>query len=101
MTPSARTLSIGELVDNICFYSEGKELVALASTCKSVSLSALDMLWRDITTLRHLFLIIPGCTKRNRKLYLPSIPDWSKFNQVAGRVKTLKIRENFYSPNDA
>ncbi|EDR13045.1 uncharacterized protein LACBIDRAFT_322456 [Laccaria bicolor S238N-H82] len=88
-------------IHRVCKTNKHKELITLASTCKSVCVSALDMLWRDITTLRHFFLIIPGCTGCDQKLYLPSNPDWSKFNQVAGRVKTLNIRENFYSPNNA
>ena len=61
MATSAQTLAITEIVDNICSYSEGNELFALALTSKTVSVSALDMLWKNVQTLKDLFLIIPGC----------------------------------------
>jgi len=60
-TASAQTLAIAEIADNICSYSEGNELFALALTSKTVSVSALDMLWKNVQTLKDLFLIIPGC----------------------------------------
>jgi hypothetical protein len=60
-TASARTLAIAEITENICSYSEHKELFALALASKSVSESALDVLWTDVKTLKDLFLLIPGC----------------------------------------
>jgi len=60
-TACAQTLAIAEISKNICSYSEGNELVALALISKSISESVLDMLWTNVRMLKDLFLIIPGC----------------------------------------
>lgn len=49
------------ITDNICSYLDGSELFALASTSKIVSESALDWLWANLTTLKDLFALLPGC----------------------------------------
>jgi len=61
MTASAQTLAITEIADNICSYSEGNKLFTLALTSKTVSMSVLDMLWKNVQTLKDLFPIIPEC----------------------------------------
>jgi hypothetical protein len=58
MTASPCTLAIAE---DICFYSEHKELFALTLASNSVSESALDVFWTDVKMLKDLFLLIPGC----------------------------------------
>jgi len=88
-TASAQTLAIAEITENICSYSEGKELFALALTSKSISESVLDMLWTDVSTLKDLFLLIPGCVEFNYGLVSTKIflPFWFSNNSIVSAVQ--------------
>lgn len=68
LAASTRALGVAELAENIFSYSERSELFALALTSKSVSESALDVLWTNVSTLKDLFLIIPGCFEDDYEL---------------------------------
>ncbi|KAG8215667.1 hypothetical protein J3R82DRAFT_7541 [Butyriboletus roseoflavus] len=100
--PSAhRVLFISELLDIIFNFLDRDSNVRNACVCKRWSNIALDIVWKEVDDLLHLFrLLKPIRPQEDAFEYvfetLPEASDWSKFEKYASRVRSFKFRPENY-----
>ncbi|KAG6837009.1 hypothetical protein H0H93_016469 [Arthromyces matolae] len=84
----------------ICRLLELDSLARIACTCKSITESALDTLWREQKTLGPLVMVMPGDLWEQADFGLLKLTrplresDWPRFEFYARRIQHLGIEED-------
>ncbi|KAG9312423.1 hypothetical protein JVU11DRAFT_6806 [Chiua virens] len=96
-----RVLFIPELLDIVFSFVDKDANITNACVCKRWSDIALDVVWKDVDDLIHLFRLLKPISRHEDALEyyfdaLPEASDWSRFEKYASRVRSFKFRPSKY-----
>ncbi|KAF8129848.1 hypothetical protein EV363DRAFT_1219642 [Boletus edulis] len=99
--PAHRVLFIPELLDIIFNFLGRHTNVTNACVCKRWSEVALDVVWKEVDDLLHLFRLLKPISHQHDTFEycfetLPEANDWVRFEKYASRVRTLRFRPAKY-----
>ncbi|KDQ53299.1 hypothetical protein JAAARDRAFT_61348 [Jaapia argillacea MUCL 33604] len=105
-----RALSLCELISLICenlrrdsppYRGWQGHLLSYALTCKTFSEVALDFLWSDVRSVKHLLSILPmddtSDIEHGLTLGSPSDGEWERFRFYSKRIRTLNVDTHLHS----